>query len=265
MVGDSQKWYPGEFANHYRGEDPVGDWRVIVRDVNDNGKKGKLIDWQINLWGEIIDESQAKLHPLPGDKNENQNPQISAPASTVPLGEPTKKPSVSSSPDDQPVRPVKPTATSDLGSQPATDPNEDDKGAGSKDRPAIIPGFFPTFGQSGKSQAWIYGAIVVILLFVTGLGIFLCIQRRKRTGGVTGYKEVDDYEFEDLDSPVEGQAPKGKGRKTRDLYDAFGASDDDGDMFSDSDEENEKRYRDEDGSVGGSSGGGSSGGNEKRT
>src|SRR5690606_23057972 len=88
----------------------------------------------------------------------------------------------------------------------------------------LIPGFLPTFGVSSKSQLWIYAAVVVIFLFVSGLGIFLCIQRRKRTGGATGYKEVgDDYEFEDIEGETAGTMGK-QTRKARDLYDAFGAS-----------------------------------------
>ncbi|ORZ10039.1 peptidase S8/S53 domain-containing protein, partial [Lobosporangium transversale] len=34
------------------GEDPVGNWSLVVRDQNNSDFKGKLIDWRIKLWGE---------------------------------------------------------------------------------------------------------------------------------------------------------------------------------------------------------------------
>lgn len=89
----------------------------------------------------------------------------------------------------------------------------------------------------------------MIILFVGALAAYLVIQKRKRAG-----KSGADYEFEvlnDEDDDLEGGATGsrrtggavGGRRKARDLYDAFGASDDEDELFSD------KEYEDDDGSY----------------
>jgi len=99
---------------------------------------------------------------------------------------------------------------------------------------------------SAKTQVWIYGAFVVIILFVGALAAYLFIQKKRAK------KQGMDYEFEalnnedDLDDGAPGaggKASAGGRRKARDLYDAFGASDDEEDVFS------EKESDDDEGSY----------------
>ena len=100
--------------------------------------------------------------------------------------------------------------------------------------------------MSAKTQVWIYGAFVVIILFVGALAAYLFIQKKRAK------KQGMDYEFEalnnedDLDDGAPGaggKASAGGRRKARDLYDAFGASDDEEDVFS------EKESDDDEGSY----------------
>ncbi len=102
---------------------------------------------------------------------------------------------------------------------------------------SFLPTFLPTFGVSAKTQAWIYGAFVVIVAFIALVAVYLVRQRRKAKARQNGM----DYEFEALNAEdleegggqgVTGAAGGGR-RKARDLYDAFGASDDEEEMFSD--------------------------------
>lgn len=121
---------------------------------------------------------------------------------------------------------------------------------------SFLPSFLPTFGVSAKTQVWIYGAFGVIAVFVGVVASYLFIQRRKQRISKDG---IDySYEFEVLndEDELEGPSPRDHGRgaatggrrKARDLYDAFGASDDEEELFSDSDEkgyDNARDYEDE--------------------
>lgn len=117
---------------------------------------------------------------------------------------------------------------------------------------SFLPSFLPTFGVSAKTQVWIYGSLGVIAVFVGVVAYYLFIQRRKQRVGKNGLDY--SYEFEVLNDEDElaGPTPRthGKGaatggrRKARDLYDAFGASDDEEELFSDSDEKGYDNARD---------------------
>lgn len=116
---------------------------------------------------------------------------------------------------------------------------------------SYLPSFLPTFGVSAKTQVWIYGAFAVIAVFVGVVASYLFIQRKKQRASKDGM----DYEFAVLndEDELEGTGPgeHGRGamvggrRKARDLYDAFGASDDEEELFSDSDEKGYDNARDD--------------------
>jgi len=103
-----------------------------------------------------------------------------------------------------------------------------------------------------------YGSFIVIAAFIAAVAVYLVKQRRKAKAREDGM----NYEFEALGSadPEEGgrtrgtQPTGGAGgrRKARDLYDAFGASDDEEELFSDDEEMSEKEegYYDRDAARG---------------
>lgn len=56
-----------EYLRYYRGESGIGKWTLIIKDTQVNQYSGKLIDWDLKLWGEAIEEKKAKTPPLPDD------------------------------------------------------------------------------------------------------------------------------------------------------------------------------------------------------
>lgn len=233
-----------------------------------NENTGSLVDWKITLWGEVVDPEKATLHPLPGDYMNQTHPihdnpfTSSAQVHTTTLTHLPTSEAPLTTPTDHPNRPVnskttlatgivesRTATTSPSSTESPIETGVPDAVADMDDRPGFIPSFFPTFGVSGKTQAWIYGALVIIVFFIVGVACFLCMQRRKR------HAKSSDYEFAVLEDEDDGAGvmtggsnrraggAAGGRRKARELYDAFGASDDEDEMESYSDDE-EKEYRD---------------------
>jgi kexin len=241
-----------------RGESGVGNWTVIVKDTEVNEEEGRFIDWRLNLWGECIDESKQTLHPYPDEHDDDHETTTGSVATTsVSVGNPqTDQPT---NPTDHIHRPInaKPSATPgnpspDISKTPTS-------AAASSPAPtytpsdSFLPSFFPTFGVSKRTQIWIYGALVLIILFCMGLGAYFLIQRRKRIRN----NPRDDYEFEVLDTAEENGRMNGHtgGKKAKrragELYDAFAggsdeeffSSEEEGEPYQDAPDEN--RGRDE--------------------
>ena len=151
---------------------------------------------------------------------------------------------------DVPNRPVNSkttliTTTAVATTSPST--TESPVATSTPDRPGFIPPFFPTFGVSGTTQAWIYGALVIIVCFIVGVALYLCVQKRKRRAKSSDYEFAVLEDEDDEGGVMAGSSSRRAGgaggrRKARELYDAFGASDDE-EMENYSDDE-EKEYRD---------------------
>lgn len=135
-------------------------------------------------------------------------------------------------PSDHPERPTKPTETT--GDTVAT-PTGTEAAAETTSQSSWLPSFLPTFGVSSSTQAWIYGALGLIVAFCAGLGAWFWFVRRKQRLN----NPRDDYEFEPLNADDGGEglgAPGEKGQKRRagELYDAFaGGSEDEGESSND--------------------------------
>jgi kexin len=235
------------------GESGIGNWTVVVKDVKaGNLKKGVFTDWKLRLWGECIDASKAKLRPIP-DKHEDDNHDKidDHPAHTTSVVIPSgTAPTMTSIPHDHPDRPVneKPSQTSanEAGVQ-ASSTASPSATASAEPAENFLPNPFPSFGVSKRTQIWIYGALALILIFISGLGAYLFIARRKRIKG-----SRDAYEFEVLDGDEDrddagllaaGGRKKRASRRGGELYDAF-AGESDEDLLSD-DEGDEGPYRDQ--------------------
>ncbi|OIW24085.1 hypothetical protein CONLIGDRAFT_125211 [Coniochaeta ligniaria NRRL 30616] len=233
------------------GESGVGTWTIIVKDTKVNEHSGKFVDWHLKLWGESIDPAKAKVLPMPTDEDDDNHSLISTttlPASTTtlppdPAATETELPTTTAS--DHPDRPVnsKPTDTTTTSSTISTASPTTSAAPDTSATPGTstwLPSFLPTFGVSGRTQAWIYGALALIVVFCSGLAVYFWMARRKRLRNAAGR---DDYEFELLDEEeaeglasgekkMGGAAAGKKARRTRggELYDAFaGGSDDDED------------------------------------
>ncbi|KAL2017400.1 hypothetical protein VTK56DRAFT_2243 [Thermocarpiscus australiensis] len=267
------------------GESGVGTWTIIVRDTNVNQFDGTFIDWHLKLWGETRDASKAKVLPMPTEEDDNDHALIattSLPASltTVAPGPAGTDSEVPAKPTDHPDRPVKPkpkpTPSSSQDQAPAA--SSPSSSSTTNTNSTWLPSFLPTFGVSAATQAWIYGSLVLIVLFCSGLAVYLWMARRRR---LRNLNPRNDYEFELLDEEEgEGLAAGGGGEKnaaagggggrrrdrgggggrrtTRggELYDAFagGSSDDEDDDDDDFADVVPGQYRDHSRSGSGSDG-----------
>ncbi|KAK0731183.1 peptidase S8/S53 domain-containing protein [Lasiosphaeris hirsuta] len=224
------------------GETGVGTWTIIVKDTNVNEHNGTFTDWHLKLWGESKDASKATVLPLPNEDDDDNHGIIST--TTIPASTTTMAPSpvetdtkVTAVPTDHPDRPVnsKPTESGTAPDSTAS-PTQDGQTAPTGTS-TWLPSFLPTLGVSASTRAWIYGSLALIVVFCSGLGVYLWMARRKRLRN----NPRDDYEFELLDEEeAEGLAsgekdgPAGKKpRKTRggELYDAFAGGSDEEDDF----------------------------------
>ncbi|EUC35969.1 hypothetical protein COCCADRAFT_34558 [Bipolaris zeicola 26-R-13] len=240
------------------GESAIGNWTVIIKDVKaGNGKTGVFTDWKLRLWGECIDASKAKPHPMPDEHEDDDHDKIDDhPAHVTSVAVPSSaEPTITSLPADHPDRPVnqKPTPTpADSSSQTsvATAPTATATESTAEGSENFLPSPFPTFGVSKHTQIWIYGALGLILVFIAGLCTYLFIARRKRIKD-----SRDAYEFEVLDgdedrddagllSGAGAGARKKRAKRGGELYDAF-AGESDEDLLSDDDDGNEGPYRDQ--------------------
>ncbi|KAI1638922.1 pheromone processing endoprotease KexB [Biscogniauxia mediterranea] len=214
------------------GESGVGTWTLVIRDTNVNDNTGTFIDWHLKLWGESIDASKATLLPMP-EENDDDNHDVTTTAtpavsttSLPPPADPTNT-GVPSLPTDHPDRPVKPSNTA-VGSGP-TGTSEAEAAETTGTGSSWLPSFLPTFGVSSSTQVWIYGSIVLIVIFCAGLGAWLWFVRRKRLRN----NPRDAYDFQPLnEEEMEGLNPAEKGQRRRggELYDAFaGGSEDEDD------------------------------------
>jgi len=226
------------------GESGIGQWSVIVKDTNANGKTGTFIDWRLKLFGEALDGSKQPLLPLPEEDSDTDAPKVTDIPSTTSISIPST--SILSG-TGHPTRPAiaKPTADNgaDTGEGSAPDDSNNSSGDGS-----FLPSPFPTFGVSKRTQIWIYGAVALILAFVAALAVYYCVVRRRRARNAR-----DDYAFEmvgdeDEDGDADGpsrRARKGRrGRRAGELYDAFAGESDEDSLLSGDEERARAPYRD---------------------
>jgi kexin len=157
-------------------------------------------------------------------------------------------------PTDHPERPTKPKPT-DTSDEADASPTDTAPPAAETTKPpsSWLPSFFPTFGVSAATQIWIYGSLVLIILFCSGLGVYLYLARRKRLAN----DSRNNYEFdvlvdEEAEGLTSGEGTRGrrKGRRAGELYDAFAAGSDEEDLGGGGESENEGEdegngYRDE--------------------
>ncbi|KAI0882156.1 peptidase S8/S53 domain-containing protein [Annulohypoxylon maeteangense] len=213
------------------GESGVGKWTLIVRDTKVNDNTGNFTDWHLKLWGESIDASKATLLPMPSEDDDADHDVTSTttvPAATTslpPNPETTNTVLPTSLPSDHPERPTKPTQTT---SGSVATPTSTETAAETTAPSSWLPSFLPTFGVSSSTQAWIYGALGLIVAFCAGLGAWFWFVRRKQRLN----NPRDDYEFEPLNADDGGEGlgatgEKGQKRRAGELYDAFAGGSED--------------------------------------
>lgn len=208
-----------------RGESGIGKWTVIVKDSKENEHKGTFVDWHLKLWGESLDASKATLLPMPTEGDDNDHALVATttlPAAVTTMTHPPENTAPASNPTDHPERPtkVKPSggegATATETGKP-TDTQETQPAATTSSASNWVS-WLPSFGKAG---VWVYGAIGLIAVFCSALGIWFFIRKRRNS------KPRDNYEFELLNED-EAEGLNGEKRtRGRELYDAFAGDDED--------------------------------------
>ncbi|KAF2719965.1 hypothetical protein K431DRAFT_271760 [Polychaeton citri CBS 116435] len=254
------------------GESGIGEWTVIVKDTLINEHNGTFVDWRLKLFGESIDPESQKLLPLPTYHDDDDHDREDAIVSTTSVSVPTETGSPEGNPSGHPDRPQisKTQEPSSAQATPTPSPSgiadgEEEKPSPAEDEVAqptssnFLPHPFPTFGASKRTQVWIYGAIVLILIFLISLLAYFLYVRRKRR-----WMNRDKYNFEVVPDQDEDNIPlaanarggaelgpiRGNGRKKRagELYDAFAEGSDDEHAFGlGSDSEGEDGYGSDEG------------------
>lgn len=209
------------------------------------------MDFHLKLWGESIDPAKAEMLPMPNEDDDDDHAKVTSSTTTMAAATTTvatqsaaeqSDTAPAAVPTDQPGRPqIKPTSSGMAAAAgsgvAATATGLATQTAESTATDSNWISWLPSFGVSGKAQVWIYGALVLIVTFCVGLGIWLFMARRRKLRN----SSRNDYEFElleedetqDLSAGEKGMGPGTKTRRTRggELYDAFAGGSDDEDEF----------------------------------
>lgn len=241
-----------------RGESGIGKWTVIVKDTKENEFNGTFIDWRLNFWGEAINAQVQGLHALP-DEHDDDHETAAADVSTTSVDAGSHPTTIPAQPTDHIDRPTKPKpsdesevisselsssetkavpAATSTGTSIATESataTDSTAAATHTYSESFLPGFFPTFGVSKRTQIWIYGSLGLIIVFCAGLGAYFFVQRRKRLRS----NPRDAYEFEmvggedaEEQQGLKSRSRGGRVRRGGELYDAFAGESDD-ELYSD--------------------------------
>lgn len=181
-----------------------------VKDQNRPNIKGKLLGWNLILWGSSIDPSKAKKYEVP--LVEFLLPPLEAHPGIVTI--PTS--TVSTKQHSKPTQHL---------------PGDHGIAGGENTKPAFSTptgtpdvGWFSDLGKLVTNQKWFFGALGAVALFGISAGIFFWRRRSRRLANYTSLSNRDN----DIDMAALGSM-SGQ-RTTRELYDAFGeVSDDDDD------------------------------------
>ncbi|OCF31165.1 kexin [Kwoniella heveanensis BCC8398] len=248
-------------------ENPVGTWTIKVKDQANPEKIGRFVAWSLQLWGESIDPSLAKLWAPAEEGQPDEEQTGSDPATTTSQkpkptallpgdhgeasGEATKPGLASTTAQSEPTETTGQGEDEDEAiAEPtsATDENADE-------------GFFSGITTLASNSTWIAGAGMIIVLAGTGLGAFFYYRSRKRRQNLFGLSNNGEG-ARGAYAPLSEDVPMGlleRSRRklggkaggagaaggTKELYDAFGdgPSDDESDV--DQDENTALRYHDD--------------------
>lgn len=173
--------------------------------------KGKLLGWNMILWGSSIDPNKAMKYEVP--LVEDLLPPL--PVHPGPVVIPT--PPISTKQHPKPTQHL---------------PGDHGIAGGENTEPAFATptgtpdvGWFSDLGKLVTNQKWFFGALGAVTLFGISASIFLW---RRRIGRLANYTSLSNRD-NDVDMTALGSSMSGQ-RTTRELYDAFGeVSEDDDD------------------------------------
>lgn len=210
------------------GETGIGTWTLRVFNGQDPNASGQIYDWTLKLWGQAKDASKTELYSLDNDRT--------LPGTPVEEGEeedPVSQTSEPSAPSvthtDVPVRPVPSRHQSSTSEDvtPSPSPVEDTPSMSSSaaetptatDNPdAGWSKLIPTFGLSKHTALWVWGSLLIILIFIIGVVTYIFLWKRRQ---LRLFKPIPTYDYD-----VEGPAAQHRSR-TEDGDEDLGVDDDD--------------------------------------
>jgi len=216
-----------------RDENPVGTWTITVKDRDNPDKTGRFIAWSLQLWGECVDASLAKLWS-PAEYGETDEEETGS--------------------DPTAVLSQKPKPTDHLPGDHGEAAGESDQPGlggttaaplptGSTDEDVAVPvgdldnGYFPGIVSLSGTSTWLAGAGMITVLAGAGIGAFFYYRARRKSRNLFGLANNGEGGARGVYAPVTDDVPMGlleRGRRklgrggaapvggTKDLYDAFG-------------------------------------------
>nr|XP_018264864.1 kexin [Kwoniella dejecticola CBS 10117]OBR87022.1 kexin [Kwoniella dejecticola CBS 10117] len=247
-------------------ENPVGIWTIRVKDASNPEKTGRFVAWSLQLWGETIDASKAKLWQ-PAEEGQPDQEQTGSDPSATTTQKPKPTDHLPGDHGDATGEATKPGLVSTTGqqAQPTTTDGGDEEDisepTGITDEDAD-EGFFSGITTLSSNSTWIAGAGMIILLSGVGVGAFFYYRSRKRRQNLFGLSNNGEG-ARGAYAPVSEDVPMGlleRSRKkfggksaggaagpggagSKELYDAFG--DGPSDSESEGDERTGLRYHDD--------------------
>ena len=214
----------------FREEKPAGIWTIMVKDQINPEATGRFIAWSLELWGECIDASLAKVWAPAEEGQPDEEQTGSDPTATV-----SQKPKPTehlpgnhgeaSGEADQPglggTATAGPSGTADAD---ITEPTGD-----------VDEGFFDGIESLSANSTWIAGAGMIIVLSGSLTCAFFYVRARRRRRNLFGLANSGEgargaYAPMSEDVPMglleRGRRKFGGGQKagpgSKELYDAFG-------------------------------------------
>ncbi|WRT65817.1 uncharacterized protein IL334_002766 [Kwoniella shivajii] len=267
---DADTGYPGwKFMSlkHWE-EDPVGMWTIKVKDQANPEKTGRFIAWSLQLWGECIDASIAKIW-APAEEGQPDQEQTGSDQTATTTQKPKPTDHLPGDHGDATGEATKPGLVSTTAG--SASPTETGIGGGDEDiaEPTSATdadadeGFFSGITTLTANSTWLVGAGMIIVLFGVGIGSFFFYRSRKRRQNLFGLSNNGEG-ARGAYAPVSEDVPMGlleRSRKkfgaggsnaaaagalggSKELYDAFGDGPSDDESDGD-DERTALRYHDD--------------------
>jgi kexin len=168
------------------GETGVGDWKLRVSN-NEVICRGELQNWTLKLWGEAIDASKARPFPLSGSNNE-----VQPSAATSSMSSPTGSPSFVTSSSQTGSSASATTTGTPAGNEGKPSGTNDNGPSASASASPWLWSMVPTFGFSPRTMMWIYGSVLLIVMFVVLLCVYLFVYRRR-----AGFNRLQQDDFQE--------------------------------------------------------------------
>ena len=199
-------------------------------DRNDNGKSGRFISWSLQLWGEAVDASLAKLwapaeEGQPDEEEIGSDPTATSTQKTKPTAHLPEDHGAASGEADQPGLGGQPTGTPDE-NEDITEPSNDTEGQ-----------YWLGIVSLSQNKVWLGGSVGILLLAASGIGAFFFFRARSKRRNLFGIANNGEG-ARGAYAPVEEDVPMGlleRGRRrfggrgnsagaqgSKELYDAFG-------------------------------------------